>query len=73
MQLLQVTIYADPKFGGPTRKIQALCRPLAARGHRVQLATFRLLCGARDRPAGEAAERLVCRWKGDRPVSGKGG
>lgn len=41
MHVLQVTIYSDLKFGGPTQKIYALSRGLAERGHSVELATLR--------------------------------
>lgn len=41
MRILQVTIYADAKFGGPPQKIHALCRGLANHGHQVQVITFR--------------------------------
>jgi glycosyltransferase involved in cell wall biosynthesis len=41
MQILQVTIYSDLKFGGPTQKIHALSHGLVQRGHAVEVATFR--------------------------------
>lgn len=41
MQILQVSIYSDLKFGGPAHKIHALSTGLATRGYKVQVLTFR--------------------------------
>lgn len=67
MRILQVTIYSDLQFGGPSQKVHALSHGLAARGHDVRVVTFRARRPTEDPyQRDESVEARYLPWMGKR-------